>query len=203
MSCVARFCSDPTTEHWSVVKRIFRYLQGTKTYELLYSRSESDGNLVGFSDADWAGDPNNRKSTSGCAYVMNGAVVSWKSSKQTCVALSTAEAEYVALASATQESTWIRKLLNDLHHKPEGPTVLYDDNQAAIAISQNSQTHRKTKHIDIRYHYVREKTLDQSIVVQYCPTDSMVADILTKALTFDKFSKFRNWLGVQNMSAFK
>ena len=104
VSSVARFCSDPTEKHWAAVKRIFRYLQGTKSYELEYSKRDDDGNLVGFSDADWAGDSNNRKSTSGYVFVMNGGAISWKSRKQTCVALSTAEAEYVALASATQEN---------------------------------------------------------------------------------------------------
>eukprot|EP00731_Ephydatia_muelleri_P016374 Em0009g798a len=105
---VARFCSDPTEEHWTAVKRIFRYLQGTANYGLEYSKQNGDGNLVGFSDANWAGDPNDRKSTSGYIFVMNGGAISWKSRKQTCVALSTAEAEYVTLASAAQETAWIR-----------------------------------------------------------------------------------------------
>ena len=200
---VARFCSDPTEEHWTAVKRIFRYLQGTANYGLEYSKQNGDGNLVGFSDADWAGDPNDRKSTSGYIFVMNGGAISWKSRKQTCVALSTAEAEYVALASAAQETAWIRQLLNDLHHQQDDPTILYEDNQAAVAISKNSQLHTKMKHIAIRYHYVREKALDKTIDVQYCPTNDMVADILTKGLTLDKFLKFRELSGIKDLSDLK
>lgn len=138
---------------------------------MVYSKDDGDGNLIGFSDADWAGDPNDRRSTSEYVFVMNGAAVSWKSRKQTCVALSTAEAEYVALASAAQETTWMRQLLSDLHHQQHGPTILYEDKQAAIAISRNSQSHTKMKHIDICYHYVREKAQDETIDIQYCPTN--------------------------------
>ena len=134
---------------------------------------------------------------------MNGAAVSWKSRKQTCVALSTAEAEYAALASAAQETTWMRQLLSDLHHQQHGPTILYEDKQAAIAISRNSQSHTKMKHIDICYHYVREKALDETIDIQYCPTNDMVADILTKGLTFNKFSKLRELSDVKDLSAFE
>jgi len=134
---------------------------------------------------------------------MNGAAVNWKSRKQTCVALLTAEAEYVALASAAQETTWMRQLLSDLHHQQHGPTILYEDNQAAIAISRNSQSHTKIKHIDIRYHYVREKALNETIDIQYCPTNDMVANILTKGLTFNEFSKLRELSGVKDLSAFE
>ena len=114
-------------------------------------------------NADWAGDANDRKSTSGYLFMVSGAPVSWKSKKQTCVALSTAEAEYIALAAATQEVTWLRQLLTDLHNEQTEPTVIHEDNQAAICIAQNTQYHSKTKHIDIKYHFVREKVLDNTI----------------------------------------
>ena len=110
VSSVARFCSHPTEEHWTAIKRIFRYLQGTISYGLEYSKGDDDGNLV---DSDWAGDSNDQKSTSGYVFVINGGVISWKSRKQTCVALSTAEAECVVLASAAQETAWMRQLLSD------------------------------------------------------------------------------------------
>jgi len=97
----------------------------------------------------------------------------------------------------------MRQLLSDLHHQQHGSTILYEDNQAAIAISRNSQSHTKMKHIDIRYHYVREKALDETIDIQYCPTNDMVADILTKVLTFNKFSKLRELSGVKDLSAFE
>ena len=145
---VARFCSKPTMEHWVDVKRIFRYLRGTVSYGLQYTKDgDNAAILTGYSDADWAGDINDRKSTSGYLFVISGAVVSWKSRKQTCVALSTAEAEYVALAGATQEAALMRQLMNDLCHEQVGSTVIYEDNQAAIAISQQPHSHSKMKHI--------------------------------------------------------
>ena len=109
---VARFCSNPMREHWTAKKRIIRYLKGTTSYGLEYSRNGDDKSILsGYSDADWAGDINDRKSTSVYLFMMSGAAKSWKSRKQTCVALSTAEAEYVALASAAQEAAWMRQLL--------------------------------------------------------------------------------------------
>ena len=198
VSHVARFCSSPTKEHWIAVKRILRYLKGTPNYGLAYSSNvDTDGPLIGYSDADWAGDVNDCKSTSGYFFIMSGAAVSWKSQKQTCVALSTAEAEYIALAAATQEATWMRQLLEDLHSGQIEPTVICEDNQSAICIAQNPQYHNRTKHIDIKYHYVREKVLDTTIELQYCPTRDMIADILTKGLTYDKFSRLRMLSGVK------
>ena len=132
--------------------------------------------------------------------MMSGAATSWKSRKQTCVALSTAEAEYVALAGATQEATWMRQLLQDLHHEQTEPTVIREDNQSAIAIAQQPNSHSKMKHIDIRYHFVREKVQDNTIELRYCPTNEMIADILTKGLTYDKFSRLRELSGVTDLS---
>ena len=123
VSNVARFCSKPTKEHWVAVKHILRYLKGTINYGLMYSNNdENDDTIIGYSDADWAGDANDRKSTSGYLFMMSGAPVSGKSKKQTCVALSTAEAEYVALAYVTQEVTWLRELFKDLHNEQTKPT---------------------------------------------------------------------------------
>ena len=203
VSNVARYCSNPTKEHWTAVKRILRYLNGTLDYGMLYSRKDDDGTMIGFSDADWAGDTNDRKSTSGYLFMMSGAAISWKSKKQTTVALSTAEAEYVALASTTQEATWLRQLLQDLNVEQTGPTVIHEDNQSAICIAQNPQYHSKTKHIHIKYHFVREKVLDNTIQLKYCPTSDMLADMLTKGLTYDKLSRLRNLCGVKQQPTFK
>ena len=179
--------------------------KGTTSYNLEYLRNEDDDETIlsGYSDADWAGDINDRKSTSGYLFMMSGAATSWKSRKQTCVALSTAEAEYVALAGATQEATWMRQLLEDLYHEQKEPTVIREDNQAAIAIAQQPHSHSKMKHIDIRYHFVREKVQDNTIKLRYCPTNNMLADILTKGLTHDKFSRLRELSGVKDLSVFE
>ena len=159
--------------------------------------------LSAYSDADWAGDLNDHKSSSGYISMLSGGAVSWKSRKQTCVALSTAEAEYVALANAAQEVIWMRQLMENLECKQSEPTVVYEDNQAAICIAQNPQHHNKTKHIDIKYHFVREKVADSTIQLKYCPTNEMSADMLTKGITYEKFATLRNKCGVKDMSACK
>ena len=202
VSNVARFCSKPTKEHWVAVKRILRYLKGTMNHGLLYTKNDESDNkaMIGYSDADWAGDANDRKSTSGYMFMVSGAPVSWKSKKQTCVALSTAEAEYVALSQATQEVTWLRELFKDLHNKQTDPTIIYEDNQAAISIAESPQYHSKTKHIDIKYHYVREKVFDNTIKLIYCPTNNMLADMMTKGLSRDKYTDLRKMTGITEMS---
>ena len=142
VSSVARFCSSPAKEHWTAIKHILRYLKGTTDYGLVYSEDQDDeSTLVGYSDADWARDASNQKSTSGYLFMMIGAPVSWRSRKQSCVALSMAEAEYVAMASAAQEATWMRQLEDLL--KQMKPTVISEDNHSAIAVAQNPQSHSK------------------------------------------------------------
>ena len=195
VSNVAKFCSKPSKEHWVAVKRIMRYLKGTLNYGLLYKKSKLN-TCVGYSDADWAGDVNDRKSTSGYIFQVGGTAVSWKSQKQSCTALSTAEAEYVALSQAAQEAIWLRQLNSDLLSDSCEPTVLYEDNQAAICLSKNPQSHGKSKHIDIRYHFIREQVSKGTIEVKYCPTNDMIADILTKGLGKEKFHKLRRLAGV-------
>ena len=124
---LAKFSSKPSKKHWSTIKRVLRYLKGTVEHGILYNQNSS-GECVGYySDADWAGDINDRKSTSGYVFQMSGAAVTWRSKKQGCVALSTAEAEYVALCSAAQESVWLRRLTSELGSPPQTATVIYED----------------------------------------------------------------------------
>ena len=130
---------------------------------------------------------------------MSGGVVSWRSKKQSCVALSTAEAEYIALAGATQEAVWLRRLMSDLNVDCQNPLLIYEDNQSAIALSKNPQFHGRSKHIDIKFPYVREKVDENVIKLEYCPTEIMIADIFTKGLTQDKFKKLRKLLGMCQM----
>lgn len=193
---VARFCAEPTKQHWMAVKRIMRYLNGTLELGMLYSEAEKK-ECVGYSDADWAGDLNDRKSTSGYIFQMSGAAISWRSKKQTCVALSTAESEYMALASAAQEAIWMRQLLSDIKSKPTGATLIFEDNQSAICMTKNPQFHGRAKHIDIKYHFVREQVTNGNIELKYCSTDDMIADILTKGLNYTQFSKLREMAGVK------
>ena len=152
--------------------------------------------MHGYSDADWAGDADDRKSTSGYLFLIAGGPVSWKSRKQSTVALSTAEAEYVALSTAVQECMWMQRLLSDLGNPPDGPTTILEDNQSSIAMARNPQFHGRAKHIDIKHHFVREQVSNGSIELQYCPTNDMLADILTKGLAQQQYSSLRERPGI-------
>lgn len=192
---VAKYCSKPTTKHWSAVKRIFRYIRGTCDLGILYDGQNSNS-CIGYSDADWAGDRNDRKSTSGYCFSLGSGLISWRTNKQSCVALSTAEAEYVALAGAAQEAVWLKHLLDDLKFGVNAPIVINEDNQSAICLAKNPKDHPRTKHIDIKYHYVRELIIDNQVELQYCPTSDMLADIFTKGLSTDRFTRLRMMLGL-------
>ena len=202
VSNVAKFCSKPTKEHWTAVKRIIRYLKGTQNYGLLYKKADSS-TCIGFSDSDWAGDADDRKSTSGYIFQVGGTAISWKSRKQSCVALSTAEAEYIALSQAAQEAIWLRQLNTDLQGESPPPTVVYEDNQAAICMSKNPESHGRSKHIEIKYHFIREQVTKKNIEVKYCQTENMVADMLTKGLGKERFEKLRMLAGISEQSSVK
>ena len=144
--------------------------------------------MKGYSDADWAAQVNDRRSTSGYVFFLGGGPVSWQSKTQKSVALSTAEAEYMALSDASKECIHLKALLSSLGHTQDKPVIIYEDNQAAQKIAENPVLHDRTKHIDIRYHFVRELVEDLKISVVYIQTKEMVADLLTKAVskaTFD------------------
>ncbi|KAL5515273.1 hypothetical protein EMCRGX_G000418 [Ephydatia muelleri] len=198
VGAVSKFNSCPTETHLTGVKRILRYLKGTINLGLKFEKT-ADSSIIGFSDADWAGDLDNRHSTSGNLFVMSGGAISWLSKKQPVVALSTTEAEYVALGAATQEVVWLRRLLSDIKASPKMPTIISEDNQGTIAIARNPVYHARTKHIDIKYHYVREALMDGVIDLVYCPTQQMTADILTKPLSRDQFETFRHEMGLKDI----
>lgn len=199
VSNVARFTSKPTKQHLTAVKRILRYLKGTIKLGLLYSKQESK-DCIGYSDADWAGDVNDRKSTSGYLFKLSGAAVSWRSKKQTSVALSTAEAEYIALASTAQEAVWLRQLLTDLNNESIQSITIMEDNQSAISLAKNPQFHGRSKHIDIKHHFIREKVQDGIIELKYCQTENMEADMFTKGLSKERFEKLRYMSGVKEVT---
>ena len=198
VGAVAKFCSKPTEAHQTAVKRIFKYLKGSASLALKYQKLEAD-TLIGYCDADWAGDQDDRHSTSGNMFLMAGGPISWLSKKQALVALSTSEAEYVALCTATQEATWLRRLLADLKVTTSEPTVVMEDNQGAIAIAKNPMAHARTKHIDIRYHYVREAVQKGVVELRYCPTAQMIADLLTKPLPRGRFEILRLAMGMEEL----
>ena len=191
---LSKFCSKPTASHFTAAKRV-RYLKGTPDLALKFVKSV-DGTLTGYSDADWAGDLDDRHSTSGNLFIMAGGTISWTSKKQPTVSLSTAEAEYMALSTATQEAIWLRRLLADLNMEQSQPTVIMGDNQGSIAIARNPVFHVRTKHIDIRHHFIREVLQDGVIDLCYCPTSEMIADLLTKPLSRNRFEHLRCSMGM-------
>ena len=193
---LSTYMSDPSQCHWSGVKRILRYLKGTLGYGLKYT-SDHGNLLVGFADADWAGDLDTRCSTSGYLFQIGGASVSWSSKRQRTVARSSTEAEYVALSMASQEAIWLRCLLSDLSSQPlSDPTIIHEDNNGAIELSKNAKNHNRTKHIDIAYHFTRERVQAGELEIVYCRTGDMTADVMTKGLGRVQFQKLRNSMGV-------
>ena len=182
VSNLARFSSKPTTDHWNAVKRVMRYLRGTTKLGIHYS-SGCSNKLIGYSDADWGGDVNDRKSTSGYIFKLNGGAVSWRSKKQSCVASSTAEAEYIALLTAVQESPWLNQLISELTTSQNQQITILEDNQSTIAMTHNPQFHGRSKHIDIKYHFVRDHVNNGNIKLKYCPSGDMTADMLMKGLS--------------------
>ena len=190
--------SNPGQDHWTGVKRILRYIKGTLNLCLKFVASKTKNiNLKAYADADWAGDGISRKSTSGYVFQIGDSTVTWRSKRQSIIALSSTEAEYVSLCQAAQEAVWLRRLLNDVGFRQTQPMTLYEDNQGAIALTKNAKMNSRTKHIDIKFHYVRQAIEDEVLKVDYCPTEDMTADILTKSLSRVKFEKFRTMLGVE------
>ncbi len=191
---VSQHCEKPEQEHWNAVKRIFAYLQGTQTYGLRFWAMGS--HLKGYTDADYAGDTNTRQSTSGFIFILFGGPVAWSSRRQSCVSLSTTEAEYVAASDATKEGIWLRRLLLDLNPEWNKPIPLMCDNQSAIRLIRNPEFHQRTKHIDVRYHFIREHQEAKEIDVLYIPTEIQLADPFTKPLPNPRFSILRDALGI-------
>ena len=152
VSTVSKFNAALTQAHLTAVKRIYRYLKRILDMRLQYNCTGD--HLVGYSDADWTNNLDDLHSTTGNVLVMSGGAVSWLSQRQATVALSTAEAEYVALGSAAQEAIWLQQLLLDLRANPEAPINIFEDNQGAIAMVKNPVGHKRTKHIDIKHHFI-------------------------------------------------
>ncbi len=188
---------NPGPEHWTALKRILRYLAGTQNLKLVFRRNEETEVIsVGYSDASYASNRDDLKSISGYTYRIGGASFAWSSKKQSTVALSSTAAEYTALAHATRQAIWNRNLLAELGCSQEDPTLIFKDNQSAIAIARDLQYHARSKHFDVQNHFVQEKIEDAIIELFYCPTDEMVADVMMKALPRQKHNKFIQELGL-------
>ncbi|GLI64580.1 hypothetical protein VaNZ11_007855 [Volvox africanus] len=189
---LARYMSKPTPAHWEAARGVLRYVKGTAVYGITYSRGEP---LFGYADADWASDRDNRRSTTGYVFILHGGAVSLKSRLQPTTAASSVEAEYMSVSSATREAMFLRKLMFDLGCPVEAVRI-WDDNLGAINLIRNPTTSDRSKHIDVQHHFVREKERFGYVNFEYCPTESMVADMLTKPLPEAQFVKFRLSMGV-------
>ena len=177
---VSQYNSCYGKQHWTAVKRIFRYLKNTTESKLQYSMSVPSG-VLGYADADWGGDLDTRRSTTGYVFMSQGGPVSWSCKKQRTVALSTCEAELMALTQATQEAVWIQRLKSEIS-QDTSPILINCDSQSALCIVENGVINSRTKHIDIRHHFVKDQIESNVINIQYVRTEEQVADILTKPL---------------------
>ncbi|CAL9026855.1 unnamed protein product [Prunus brigantina] len=194
-SLLARYMHGPTKKHMGTAKRVLRYIQGTLDYGIAYEK-EKKAMLVGYCDSDWSGCEDDMRSTSGYAFHLGSGVFSWASVKQSSVALSTAEAEYVSAAEATAQAVWLRFVLSDFGEEQVEATPILCDNTSAIAITKNPVHHHKTRHINRRFHFIRDALQNGEIDLLYCRTGEQNADIFTKALARDRFEYLRSKLGV-------
>lgn len=197
VSILSRRVSEPTEADWSELKRVVRYLVSTMNYKLnLSCNGVNPFKLIGYSDADWSSDTTDRKSNTGYVFQIGGATICWTSRKQTGVALSSMEAEYVALSEACRELLWLRKLLEDFGLKQDGPTIVFEDNISCIDFITVDRTSRRSKHIDTRRFFAKDLSEKGLVSIRYCPSESMVADIMTKPLGYIKQQQFAVNMGL-------
>ena len=194
VSLCARFQSDPRESHVANIKRVFRYLKGTDNLCLWYPK-QCDFTLVGYTDADYAGYLADRKSTSGMAQFLGPCLVSWGSRKQNSISLSTTEAEYIAAASCCTQLLWLKQQLSDFGISM-GSLEIRCDNTSAINISKNPVHHSRTKHIDVRHHFLRDHVEKGNIKLTHVRTEEQIADIFTKPLGRIPFLNLRLMLGL-------
>ena len=197
---VCLFMHDPREPHLALIKRILRYVKGTLSSGL-HLGAGSITSLTAYSDADWAGCPDSQRSTSGYCVYLGDNLISWSSKRQTTVSHSSAEAEYRAVAHAVAECCWIRQLLQELHISIASATLVYCDNVSAVYMTANPVHHRRTKHIEIDIHFVREKVALGQVWVLHVPSSHQFADIMTKGLPTQLFMEFRSSLCVRDPPA--
>ena len=215
VATLSKFNSKPNKIHFTAAKRILRYLKQTKSLALTYRTNLSEFHpdlgslpnalpprpydLLGFSDSDYAGDSNDRKSTSGYVFTLAGGAVSWRAKKQKLVSLSTVEAEYIGYSEAAREGIWIKRVYDEIRGEvmTSKPLTLFCDNQGAIEITRNPKFHERTKHIDIKYHFIRSLVEENQLCLNYIPTLKQIADITTKGLSRDLHWKHVHGLGME------
>jgi hypothetical protein len=196
---LSQFLDCYAFEHWNAAVRAVRYLKGTRTFWLTLG-GRNLIKLLGFSDSDWANCPTTRKSVGGYSFTLGSGAISWSARKQKTVATSSCEAEYVAAFEAAKEALWIRQLLTAIDFKPDNAITIFCDNNAAKALSEDPLLHARVKHIDIKFHFLRECVLRGDITLQHIPSRDNIADIFTKPLERRKFEKLRSFLGLSKIT---
>jgi len=191
VNTLAKYSSNPGPEHIKAVKRIFRYLKGSLDYTITYNGNTTNSLYTkGYTDADYAGDKDEYKSTTGYIFYLANGPIAYSTKLQEVTAQSTTEAEYIALATATKEATFIKAILEELDYFQQSNIPIYSDNNGALLLAKNPTFHARSKHINVRYHLVRQKLADNTISIHYIPTNKQVADGLTKPLPRVKFKEF-------------
>ena len=201
MGMLGRYQQNPGMDHWRAAKKVMRYLQGTKDYMLTYRHSDHL-ELVGYTDADFAGCVDSKKSTSGYIFLLAGGAVSWKSIKQTLTASSTMEAEFVACYEGTSHATWLMNLITGLTIMDSicRPLKMFCDNSAVVFFTKNNKSGSRSKHIDIKYLVVRDRVKAGTIIIEHMGTELMVADPMTKGLPPSLFKSHVDRMGLISSS---
>ncbi|XP_074323896.1 secreted RxLR effector protein 161-like [Apium graveolens] len=196
---ISRYMERPTVVHQNALKRILRYVKGTIDYGLVYSQGSGNCLLSGYSDSDLAGNIEDRRSTGGMVFYLNESLITWVSQKQRCVALSSYEAEFMAATATAYQGVWLRNLLSQLTGEKQGPVTIYNDNKSAIDLAKNPVFHGRSKHIDVRYHFIRERVEWGEIVIKHIRTEDQKSDVLTKEMATVKFERMCALLGVKKL----
>ncbi|GAU45181.1 hypothetical protein TSUD_178740 [Trifolium subterraneum] len=196
--CLAtRYMERPTEMHYATVKRILGYVKGTLNYGICYKVNNEDKlNLIGWTDSDYAGDYDDWKSTSGYVFTIGTGAISWSSKKQPIVTISTTKAEFVSASACACQGIWLRSILNQLNQTKDNVTIIYCDNSSSIKLAKNPIMHGRSKHIDVRSHFLGDLNNEGVIELKHCRTNEQLADIMTKALKIESFCKLREGLGV-------
>jgi hypothetical protein len=197
VSILSKFSISPGPAHWTAVQRVFRYLLGTRDLWLRFGGGQ-ENKMVGWADADGSMQED-RHAISGYAFLIDGSAVSWLSKCQEIISLLMTESEYIAATHAAKEALWLRSLISQVFGPIPDLTTLFSDNQSAIALTQDHQYHARTKHIDIRFHFIRYIVENGSLRLIYCPTAEMLADSLTKALPSPKVKHFASEFGLATL----
>ena len=199
INILSRYSNKNNKELWQCLKRVLRYLKGSMNLKLVYKKGNYHHLLSGYVDSDWGGDEGtDRKSTTGFIFkLFERCTISWNTKRQASVAASSTEAEYMALFEAVKEALWLRSLAASIKIKISEPIIIYEDNNGCISIANNPTSHKRSKHIDIKYHFSREQVEKNVITLEHISTGNQIADALTKPLPAIKFLQFRTEMGIE------